>query len=153
MDGLLEAYSSYQPVELIPQRDATFQQGQKRIEFARSTYKFAHFGLIASGCASAVLIFRLIPALSFGSFALKVIAFAVIGRDAIFSEDEIERLGYQKALAAMSLGSIAGEWDAIWAIVGAVSDFLSIYGGSIVIGLIMVAILSIWLIGGRQNAN
>ncbi|MEG4287007.1 hypothetical protein QUB68_28275 [Microcoleus sp. A006_D1] len=153
MDGFLEAYSSYNPVELIPQQQSTFQQGQKRIEFSRSTYKFAHFGLIASGCASAVLIFRLIPALSFGSFALKVIAFAVIGRDAIFGESEVERLGYQKALAAMSLGSIAGEWDAIWAIIGAVGDFLTIYGGSIIVGLVMIAILAFWLIGGRQNAN
>lgn len=152
MDGLLEAYSAYQPVELIPQQSSTFQQGQKRIAFAQSAYKFAHFGLVASGCASAVLIFRLIPALSFGSFALKIIAFAVIGRDAIFG-DEADRIGYQKALAAMSLGSTAGEWDAIWAIIGAVSDFLTVYGGSIIVGLVMVAILAIWLIGGRQNAN
>ena len=152
MDGLLEAYSSYEPVELIPQRDASFQQGQKRIEFARSTYKIAHFGLIASASASVVLIFRFIPALSFGTFAFKVIAFAVVGRDAIFGDDA-ERLGYQKALTAMSLGSIAAEWDAIWAIVGAVSDFLTIYGGSITLGIIMVGVLALWLIGGRQNAN
>ena len=152
MDGLLEAYSSYEPVELIPQRDASFQQGQKRIEFARSTYKIAHFGLIASASASVVLIFRFIPALSFGTFAFKVIAFAVVGRDAIFGDDA-ERLGYQKALTAMSLGSIAAEWDAIWAIVGAVSDFLTIYGGSITLGVIMVGVLALWLIGGRQNAN
>ena len=152
MDGLLEAYSSYEPVELIPQRDASFQQGQKRIEFARSTYKIAHFGLIASASASVVLIFRFIPALSFGTFAFKVIAFAVVGRDAIFGDDA-EKLGYQKALTAMSLGSIAAEWDAIWAIVGAVSDFLTIYGGSITLGVIMVGVLALWLIGGRQNAN
>lgn len=152
MDGLLEAYETYQPVELIPQRDATFQQGQKRIEFSRSTYKIAHFGLIASASASVVLIFRFIPALSFGTFAFKVIAFAVVGRDAMFGDDA-ERLGYQKALTAMSLGSIAAEWDAIWAIVGAVSDFLTIYGGSITLGVIMVGILALWLIGGRQNAN
>ena len=152
MDGLLEAYSSYEPVELIPQQDASFQQGQKRIEFARSTYKIAHFGLIASASASVVLIFRFIPALSFGTFAFKVIAFAVVGRDAIFGDDA-EKLGYQKALTAMSLGSIAAEWDAIWAIVGAVSDFLTIYGGSITLGVIMVGVLALWLIGGRQNAN
>lgn len=152
MDEFLESYSAYQPVELIPQQQSTFQQGRKRIEFSRSAYKFAHFGLIASGCASAVLIFRFIPALSFGSFALKVIAFAVVGRDAIFGDD-VDRLACQKALAAMSLGSIAGEWDAIWFIVKATSDFLTIYSGSIILGFVMVGILALWLIGGRKNAN
>lgn len=152
MNELSEAYSSYEPVELIPQKDATFQQGQKRIEFSRSTYKIAHFGLIASASASVVLTFRFIPSLSFGTFAFKVIAFAVIGRAAMFGDDT-EKLGYQKALTAMSLGSIAAEWDAIWAIIGAAADFLTIYSGSITLGTAMVGILALWLAWGRQNAN
>lgn len=151
MDGLMEGYSAYENWEAQQPKPQTLtaEQGQKRIAFSQSAYKIAHFGLLATGTASAVLIFRMIPWLSFGSFAIRVIAIGIVGREAIFSSDE-DRPGYQAAAVAIWLGSVAGEWDAIWAIVGAVSDFLSLYGGSIVVGILMVCLLVAWLVGGRH---
>lgn len=149
MDGVIEGYSAYEDWEgRQPKPQAlTAEQGQKRIAFSQAAYKIAHFGLLASGTASAVLIFRMIPWLSFGSFAIRVIAISVIGKGALFGSDE-DRPGYQAAATAIALGSVAGEWDAILAIFGAVGDFLSLYGGSIVVGLLMVCILVAWLWGG-----
>lgn len=151
MDGILEGYSAYESWEAQQPKPQTLiaEQGQKRIAFSQSAYKIAHFGLLASCTASAVLIFRMIPWLSFGSFAIRVVAIGIIGREAIFGSDD-DRPGYQAAAVAIALGSVAGEWDAIWAIVGAVGDFLSLYGGSIVAGLLMVCILLAWLWGGRN---
>lgn len=151
MDGVLEGYAAYENWEAQqPKAQAlTAEQGQKRIAFAQSAYKVAHFGLLATGTATAVLLFRMIPWLSFGSFAIRVIAIAVVGREAIFGSDE-DRPGYQLAAVAIALGSVAGEWDAIWAIVGAVADFLALYGGSIVAGVLMVVLLVAWLLGGRH---
>ena len=151
MDGILEGYSAYENWEAQQPKPHTLtaEQGQKRIAFSQAAYKVAHFGLLASGTASAVLIFRMIPWLSFGSFAIRVIAIGIVGKEAIFGSDE-DRPGYQAAATAIALGSVAGEWDAIWAIINAVADFLSLYGGSIVLGLLMVGILAVWLLGGRH---
>lgn len=151
MDGIMEGYAAYESWEAQqPKQQAiTAEQGQKRIAFSQSAYKIAHFGLLASGTATAVLIFRMLPWLSFGSFALRVIAIAIVGREAIFGTDE-ERPGYQAATVAIMIGSTAGEWDAILAIIGAVADFLTMYGGSIGLGLVMVAILAVWVLGGRH---
>ena len=151
MDGMLEGYSDYENWEAQQPKPHTLtaEQGQKRIAFSQAAYKVAHFGLLASGTASAVLIFRMIPWLSFGSFAIRVIAIGIVGKEAIFGSDE-DRPGYQAAATAIALGSVAGEWDAIWAIINAVADFLSLYGGSIVLGLLMVGILAVWLLGGRH---
>lgn len=151
MDGILEGYSAYENWEAQQPKPQTLttEQGQKRIAFSQSAYKIAHFGLLASGTATGVLIFRMIPWLSFGGFAIRVIAIGIVGREAIFGSDE-DRPGYQAAAVAIGLGSIAGEWDAIWAIISAVSDFLSLYGGSIVVGLLMVGFLVLWLLGGRH---
>ena len=150
MDGVLEGYAAYENWEAQqPKANLTAEQGQKRIAFAQSAYKVAHFGLLASGTATAVLIFRMIPWLSFGSFAIRLIAIAIVGREAIFGS-EGDRPGYQLAAVAIALGSAAGEWDAVWAIVSAVADFLSLYGGSIITGLLMVVLLAAWLLGGRH---
>lgn len=151
MDGLMEGYSAYENWEAQQPKPQTLtaEQGQKRIAFSQTAYKIAHFGLLASGTASAVLVFRMIPWLSFGSFAIRVIAIGIVGKEAIFGSDE-DRPGYQAAAVAIGLGSVAGEWDAIWAIVGAVSDFLSLYGGSIAVGILMVCLLVAWLLGGRH---
>lgn len=152
MDGVLEGYSAYENWEAQQPKPQTLtaEQGQKRIAFSQAAYKVAHFGLLTAGTASAVLIFRMIPWLSFGSFAIRVIAIGIVGREAIFGSDE-DRPGYQAAAVAIGLGSVAGEWDAIWAIVGAVSDFLSLYGGSIVVGLLMICFLVVWLLGGHHG--
>jgi hypothetical protein len=149
MDGVLEGYSAYEDWEARQPKLQAVEQGQKRIAFSQSAYRIAHFGLIASGTASAVLIFRMIPWLSFGGFAIRVIAIAVVGKEAIFGSDE-DRPGYQAAAVAISLGSTAGEWDAILAIFTAVGDFLTLYGVSIAIGIVMVALLVAWLLGGRN---
>lgn len=149
MDGVLEGYSAYEDWEARQPRPRVAEPGEKRIAFSRNAYRVAHFGLIASGTASAVLIFRMIPWLSFGSFAIRIIAIAVVGKEALFGADD-DRPGYQAAATAIALGSVAGEWDAILAIFGAVGDFLSLYGGSIVVGLLMVCILVAWLWGGRN---
>ena len=150
IDGTLEGYMAYENWEAQqPKANLTTERGQKRIAFAQSAYKVAHFGLLASGTATAVLLFRMIPWLSFGSFAIRLIAIAVVGREAIFGTDE-DTPGYQLAAVAIALDSFAGEWDAIWAIVGAVADFLSLYGGSIVVGILMVCVLAAWLLGGRH---
>lgn len=154
MDGVLEGYSAYENWEAQQPKPQTLiaEQGQKRIAFSQAAYKVAHFGLLASGTASAVLIFRMIPLFSFGSFALRVVAIAVVGKEALFGSDE-DRPGYQAAATAIALGSVAGEWDAILAIFAAVGDFLSLYGGSIVIGVLMVCVLLIWVWGGRNVAG
>ncbi|MCC3513233.1 MAG: hypothetical protein JGK29_30715 [Microcoleus sp. PH2017_17_BER_D_A] len=149
MDGTLEGYAAYEDWEARQPKLQVAEPGEKRIAFSRNAYRVAHFGLIASGTASAVLIFRMIPWLSFGSFAIRIIATAVVGKEALFGADD-DRPGYQAAATAIALGSAAGEWDAILAIFGAVGDFLSLYGGSIVVGLLMVCVLVAWLWGGRN---
>jgi hypothetical protein len=110
-------------------------------------------GFILSGTGGAVFLFRLIPALSFGGFLVRAIAIGFLLKEAVFCDDDDDRADYQRILGLVSLGNIGAEWDAILAIGLAITDFFTLYGGSIITALVLLAIALLFLIFKGNNTE
>lgn len=150
-------FGAYEDAQQQGQTDYTRQQqeyyqenlnliNQGKIDFAFTMKLTGKFILFMSLSGGAVFISRILPIFSFGGFAVRLLTFAIVGKEAIFNPSDKERRDFQILFLSIGLGNVGAEWDVWLSISQAVSDFFALYGTAIFggSGLLLVAIL--WLL-------
>lgn len=126
---------------------------RERVQFAATMKAVGKFIFFMSLSGGAVFLSRVLPIFSFAGIFVRIVTFTFLTKEAIFNPIDTEKRDFQLLFLAVGLGNLGAEWDSWLAISLAITDFFTLYGGSILLGIGMFVVFVIWLFIRTNQMN